>query len=447
LQDFALTIGFAVWVAFFAWRGYKKGVISAILGILSLFISYWVVYNYGSQYAAKLSFFGLRPPVSYFIAYPTLFFGVGFLITEVPLRLFPALVRKSLNARLGGMIIGGLNGVAIGLVVVWLAGLGEAFFKPDSEVDRHKLAAVTADDRLASVAEKFVVEAAGVSAKFSGFDEASIGGLTVAVKQPVVIAKSLQDVTRSASMQNLLNDADAMRMMANDDVASLIEHPQFEALMSEPGMQEFVELWRADVDSNTEGRADSIDSNSDTARSSEDTKAGIRSTSNRAEVFVANNLSFVWRRLQSLRGDPRFQEILNDESFRDLMLKNSTLGMLAHERFYELMILVMEETDSEASVDVEAIIDLQKAHQENRSASVANDERVLDEGATITGSGVQGSGVQGGSNQNPGAAIHIEGSYVPTLIYEWIDEGGNQQYSDYLNIPEDRRHSAKKHSL
>lgn len=377
----AVILGvFAAWVLFFAWRGYRKGVYAAILSLLGLAGAYVAVFLWGAKLAGMFNQLGIESPYAAFTAYPLLFILTSTAISEIPPAIFPALRKITIGTRLAGLLLGTASGALSGLFVVWFLGV-VAGAKADNS-DEEQVSAGLAHGLLQS-ANEFVATTVELGARGNGMSQEQARTLKAVVREPNSVGDGVQKLMQSQEMRSLMQSPDAIQMMARNDTGSLQRHSEFKALMGSDGMQQLTQVWQ------------------------QENAAGAE----QAEAFVAEQLSYVWRRLQYLKHDSRVKAIMQDEEFQKLAQENQPMALLSHPKFRELVGIVMENDIDMDKVDFSAL-----AEQELQSQREQSD------------------------NLEPS----IVKPYKAQSIYIWQDDSGNTQYSDYDSIPEHKRTNAKE---
>ena len=121
-MDWPVILFFAV-VAFFAYRGYKKGLLRSLSRVFSLLAGYAAAILFTEQVSAILApRFELEGMVSYIAAGLGLFFAAGITVSIVfwiIVQLLPAQDTPSTASAFGGLAIGSMVGVIVAIIAVW----------------------------------------------------------------------------------------------------------------------------------------------------------------------------------------------------------------------------------------------------------------------------------------------------------------------------------------
>lgn len=309
--------------------------------------------------------------------------------------LFPKWFEADKSTRLSGAAFGALSGVATGFLVIWCVSFAKAFTDDKTDVAESN----STQGTLESLASTAVESLTTVGMTVVGVEPEKAILLQSVVSAPKVLASSVNQVMKSEGLQRFMNNPYSQKLMATNDVGSLLSDPGFRALMAEPGMQNLSDLWADGKKQNAQSKT--------------------------ADVFMAEQLSFVWRRLQYLKHDPRVQEILRDPEVQALAVNQNPLAMVKNPKFMRLVGLVMDGQINTEDVDFLQFVGSEPFGSESpdrndaANFSESNDSSEEDEAPAI---------------QKP---------YQPTTIYKWRDEDGILKYSDYEGVPENKRNSAE----
>ena len=332
-MDWSLII-FIVVILFFAFRGYKKGLLKSLARILSVLAGYICAFLYTGQ-ALRIveANFPLQGIVAFLVASLALFFGAGLLVS-----LLFWLVRKllledesiSTASALGGAAVGSATGVLLAIVIVW-----SIAFVRDSR-PAAALAATTAANP--SKIEKLANRVAGkavASAMSLGSANPEVTRLTAAVAEaPADMVQRAQRLARSDDMNAILNDPRSQAALNSGDVEAVRQLPAFQRLVNDADLQALA---------SASGLLD------DAARNNQAVDAAL-----------ASRLTDIWGRAQRAKNNKRVQEIIGDTEFQQKIRSGNPLDLLSNDKLLELAdIIFADETDAAAAPD-QARVDAQQ---------------------------------------------------------------------------------------
>lgn len=363
----------------FGLRSFFKGVWHALFSLLGLISAYLVSFLVGP---AVFKAYAPGDPASLLIfggGMMGLFIGVSFFVSNLPMWVFPKLKEVSLHHRIMGAAVGCLAGAFCGLIFIWLYGVLQAM-TPSEEGPADP---VLQSDFLAKSSSKMVSSAvrAGISAATD--DPYTASATTAMVTKPHVMQKAMEELSSKPLLQEFWKDGESQFLMAEGDVDGLLKATSFRRLMEEPAVKTFIEESKPEDASQAQ-----------------------------AERYMAEQMSFVWRRMRTLRTDPRVIEILEDKEVRDLVDKQNPVALLGNKKVQELITIVMEPVESG---EVELSI---KPHEMSLSVGENTIESASKEQATT--------------------------AIKKTILYRWVDDTGRTRYTDEKSTPEDKKASAKK---
>ena len=392
-----LTIGFVIWVAYQTFRGFRKGFWVALLGILALVVAYLVAFYFGQnvvQWLSGLAQRGLLPmwfgQYASVIAYPIMYLVVIFIVRNVPLLLFPVMGKSSTLNAPAGAAVGAVSGVISGLFIVWfvalLADLSSNTPASDTQITSASKSAPVSDFDIRPIAASFVAKTAVLGVKATGGGAQTAAVIDAVIRKPQATFLGLQGLAKSREFKVLMNDPRTQSMMATNDVGSLMSSESFLRLMQLPEMDSLLAQTRMDG------------------------KTKVQATQ-----FFAEQLTFVWRRMQAIKHDPRVQEILSSPEFREAANGGSSASLMTNPKFQRLVAIVLEGRADPEDVDYTQFVD---------GDSIRTEPELTD----VTGDGI---------------ALEPE-PYVPEPVYKWRDDNGRIQYSDFDAIPKDKLNAAQR---
>ena len=301
---------FLVVVAFFAYRGYKNGLLSSLSRILSLLAAYTASILFSEQVSAILtSQFQLQGIVSYITAALGLFIAAGIIVSIVFRllgQLVPATESPSTASSCGGLAIGLMVGVIIAITAVWAFAFirdirSGSMLEERAQTDQSKIE--TLASRVAGKAITTVMSLSSVNPEVARLSAAII-------ETPAKFALHARQLTRSGDLQALLADPQNQAVMNSGDVNALRQLPAFQQLVNNP---DFLAL------------AESAGLLTDVA-----------AISASAEIILATRIIDIWGRVQRVKTDGRVQEILADPEFQRKVQSGNPVDLLTNPRLLEL---------------------------------------------------------------------------------------------------------------
>jgi len=381
-MDIATLIFIAV-VAFFAWRGYQKGLLQSVSRLLGWVVAYPAAIFFTKPFAkwliANTTLDGI---IVYFVAGTLIFIAVSLLVSlllNVAAKWIPETDFTERSSKVGGASVGTAIGAILGLLVVYLFSLihrpAVTLPAPVAAISDEESAytAPAADQyppapsisELASAKKSFIeasakklIGGAAATAVDVALDDPTTTQITRAfVEDPQVMLTHVQAMTNSGEMRELMSDARIQSMLTTGDVQGLMRDADFQAVMNNEHMRAL--MAQADVTS----------------------EEGVR---NAAEKMVQ-----AWSRVDRLKHDPRVIAIVTDPDFQQQLNSPNKLSLMMNPKLNQLTELIFS-ADSPAA------------------------------------NGMGGYQIQDGSGAAPTAAD----DKPKTIIYRWTDENGRVHYSD-----------------
>ena len=370
----------SICVLFCAFRAYKKGLWLTLLSVIAIVIAYVVSFIWGLPFASVLEAAGLNTLLAFPLALLLIFsFTVAFM-TYIPPLIFPRMKSMDDRQQKVGAVFGGFMGVLIGLVTIWGFTTASSLLALKANTDDRIPLEFTKEDTdiLASAASSLMSNAVRAGVNTVSDDAQKANAAAAFVAAPDEFAFAAQQVAQAPELKEFWLDGEAQFLMAHNDVEGVLANSKFKALMDVPGMQET--LLQAV------------------------TKEGI--VTEHGERYLAENMSYVWRRIRFLRSDPRLVAIVEDPEVKALIEKQNPMSLAANKKIQSLVKIVMEENDMENfdfSQDLESTPVPQKRkapQQENKNTA-------------------------------------------PVTIYKWKDDKGKTRYTDLENTPLEKREQAQ----
>ena len=352
-MDWPLVLFFAV-VAFFAYRGYKKGLLGSLSRVLSLLAGYTASILFTEQVSAILtSRFQLEGIVSFIAAALGLFFAAGIaviIIFWIITQLLPEQEAPSTASAIGGLVIGLMLGVIVAIVTVW----GFTFVRDFRGSPGLEEFAQTDRSEIEVLASRIAGKAATTAMSLSSVDP-EVARLSAAIiETPAAVSRHAQQLMNSNDLQALLADPQSQAVMDSGDANALRQLPAFQQLVNNP---DFLAL------------AKSTGMLTDSAESSAS-----------SEAILATQMTEIWGRMRQVQNDERVQEILDDPEFQQKVQSGNPLDMLTNPRLLELANIIFsdlevpESTGGEEPGDVQAESDLPKATKKKTKIYTWTDE-------------------------------------------------------------------------
>lgn len=405
-----ITVLFIAWVALYIYRGYKKGLWPMVLGLIGFIGAYAAAILWASDFAALLQTMGLGSVAAMITAVLVLFFGASFLLSTLPQFVFAAKFREE-NFKLPwfGAGVGALVGVVSGLILIWGYSLikSTVIDKPESPAALSNTASPSAEmtsdalekekEVLPELASKVVgkVASAGISAM--GTENMQTKAMGAMLQQPEEFVGGLKSLSRSPELREFINDKNVQYLMATNDVGSLMQTDSYKKLRDQQGMDQLIDM----VEPAGEGQG-----------------------SEQMDRLVAEKMTFVWRRMQYMKNDPRVQEILRDPEVHNLIQQQNPAALLVNPKVHKLIGIIMQDQPEMENFDFTQFIGTEIAPQVERENTPGMAERESDGEFT-------------------------EREYVapaprePDVIYKWYDDSGTVRYTDKKNVPSDKLDSAE----
>ena len=315
-MDWSLII-FLVVVAFFAYRGYKKGLVKSLSRVLSLLGGYLASILLTGQVAAIVaSLFQLRGIVPFIIAALFLFIAGGLIVSFLFLligKLIPENETPSTASSFAGATLGLGVGLIVALITVWTFTFARDV-RPEQQTSN---AGETHKSWIESLSNQIVGKAVNTALSMTSAEPKVIDLSTALVETPAVFALQAQRLANSNDLNTLLSDSRNQAVLNSGDVEALQKLPAFQQLVKNPDMLALA---------NSAGMMGE----------SADTTA--------FEGAVANQLIDIWGRVQRVQDNRRVQEILSDPEFQLKIQSNNPLDLLTNARLLELADIIFSDS-------------------------------------------------------------------------------------------------------
>lgn len=336
-MDISLIV-FCVTVAFFAYRGFRRGLGASLSRILGLLAGYGVAIIFTPSLSAWLQAeTELQGIAVFLLAGISLFLGGGLLVSlmfSLVARLFVKKQTLSTASSVGGGVVGILAGIVIGLTLVW--GLdflqtlqfaknaeNTAFAEQKSQkttTDDSKPASenpVVRDTRVAdgrdkkNAIEKAAAYVAGsavtVAAQAMNISPEMSQASKALIQSPGQTVVQMQRLFKSEPLTTLLNERHSQTLLQQGNTRAVVQLPAFQRLIEHP---DFSGLMQA---------------------------AGL---SVQSEEQIAVQLSRLWRRAQQVKNNPQLQDIMSDPAFLEQLQSGNPFALLTNPKLQTLADIV-----------------------------------------------------------------------------------------------------------
>ena len=387
------TIVFFGRLAFFTWRGYRKGFIGSITRILGWIVAYPAAIVFTKPVAGLLvQHTALDGLIVYFIAGASIFLivslAVSVLLSGIA-RLIPESEAINAGSKIGGASVGVLMGALVGLLAVYLLGLvltpkahvlpvqqsgGDTDYSSATDAAPHMNNQTAAnvpriqdlaqhnDSFIEASAKKLIGSAAATAVDLALHDQTTTQITKAFVQDPQSMLSHVQQVANNGQMKNLIADEKIQSILTTGDTHALMRDPGFKEMMNNPSVQAL--LSQSDV------------------------------TSDEGSEAAAEKMVAAWRRAQMIKHDPRVIAIINDPEFQQQLNSTNKLPLLANPKLNQLATIIFDNN-------------------------------------TIAANGMGSYEIQDVNENTPSTTTSgTEEEKPATTIYRWTDDNGQVHYSD-----------------
>lgn len=308
-MDWSLLI-FIVVMLFFAYRGYKKGLLKSLSRIFSLVAGYIAAILFTEQVSAVLeSQYQLQGIVWFLTAALVLFFGTALAVNILFwlfAKLLPATDSPSTASSLAGATVGLVIGVIAAIAIVWTyAFVRDIHFAEDADA-----VANLKPSKIESLASKVASKAVNTAMSMGSAKPEVINLSTALIASPVEIAQHAKRLSTSNDLIELLSDPGNQALLNRGDVAAVKNLPALRKLARNPDMLALAK---------SAGIVDDSANNSSAM-----------------ETALARQVTDIWGRIHRVSNDQRVQEILNDPEFQQKIQSGNPIDLLTNARLLEL---------------------------------------------------------------------------------------------------------------
>lgn len=387
------TIVFFALLAFFTWRGYRKGFIGSITRVLGWIVAYPAAIVFTKPTAKLLmQHTALDGLLVYFIAGSAIFLLVSFLVSlllNLLATLIPETDATQVGSRIGGASVGVLMGALVGLLVVYAISLvlapkaqplqheqtdaipltdnAETTSRaPATGVPHVRDLAKSNDSFIEASAKKLIGNAAATAVDLALDDKTTTQITKAFVENPQTMLTHVQQVANDGQMKNLMADEKIQSILTTGDTHALMRDPAFKELMNNPSVQALMS--QSDVNSEAGSQA------------------------------AAEKMVQAWNRVQTIKHDPRVIAIISDPEFQQQLNSSNKLPLMMNPKLNQLTEIIFSNKVAPAN------------GMGNYQVQDINEADANTASATQNASG--------------------EDSKPATTIYRWTDENGQVHYSD-----------------
>lgn len=287
-------LGICLWLVFAVYRGYRKGLLVGVSGVLGLLLAYPVCF-WGAEPLAGLfrNYLDMNWLTALILSVLGLYLGTALLVSG----LVKVLCKRSAMTSSGspfGAIFGFIWGVVSAAVFLWCLVLFKSALALDSPVSSLETRAVS-----------IVGKAVNAGIELSGLDGMHAAGAQAMLRDPEEFVESFRALAKSEAFRHFLNDPLAAERMAESDLQGLLSTPSYKTLTNQPAF------------------------------------ALLFDNMENAQEDVALRVMQGWQRMQVLKDDPEVGEILQDPEVKDLLEKGNPLLLLTNDKVQHLMERVM----------------------------------------------------------------------------------------------------------
>lgn len=311
---------FILVVVFFAWRGYRNGLLKSFARVLSLIAGYACAIVFTGPMSAQVeSRFDLQGIAAFITASAILFIGASSAVMLLFWLIQKLLVKRetpTTASAIGGAAVGSLVGLLLAVIIVW----GFGFVRGMSTVEAPGSVAQTRPGGIEGLANRVASKAVD-SALSLGSVNPEVARLSAAlVESPGEIAQRSQRLMQSEALTRLLGDPANRNILDSGDYAAVEQLPAFQQLLRDQDLQALMV---------STGMA-------------QEAQANNRSV----DAELARQFTDIWQRAQRVKNDQRVQAILSDPEFQRKIQSGNPLDLLSNARLLELADIMFEDSDA-----------------------------------------------------------------------------------------------------
>jgi uncharacterized membrane protein required for colicin V production len=391
------TLIFFALLAFFTWRGYRKGFIGSITRVLGWIVAYPAAIIFIKPAAELLKqHTALDGLLVYFIAGSTIFLLTSLLVSLL-LNFLASLIPENhatqIGSKIGGASIGVLMGALVGLLVVYVIGMALTPAAPVLQQEQQITGVPTIhnserllttmvphvrdvhkrNDSFIEASAKKLMGNAAATAVDAVLDDKTTAQITKAfVEDPQSMLTHVQQAANDGQIKDLMADEQIQSVLTTGDSNALRRDPGFQTLMNNPNVQAL--LAQSDINSETGAQA------------------------------AAEKMVQAWSRAQTIKHDPRVIAIISDPEFQRQLNSPNKLQLMMNPKLNQLTEIIF----SSGSMAANGM-----GNYEVQDISATGAVNTAHEAKNRVGAN------SAGTDAKPAITI-----------YRWTDENGQVHYSD-----------------
>ena len=303
-----LAVIACVWVLWGAWRGYKRGAVRVLAGVLSLLLGYVACFLWGWPLAQSLS-----GKVTPFLQWPIAAGGIFLVVALVVNLLFwPLAKRYKQSAATAWLGVAGNSAMATVMLMaaLWGAGLVAGAIPSPNIKSVLQQIGYSAEHPLVRISNAVMSRFIGVGLRLVGASDEQVKAGVVLAQTPAAGVMNLQAVSGSNETKALLHSEPLKQAIANGDVEQLIQHPDFVAFSQQPGMESMIALVPRD---NGESQAQAL----------------------------ATTMVDVFQRVEHIKQSDETRKVLEDPEIQAIMQSGDTARLMTQPKMQPLLAAIM----------------------------------------------------------------------------------------------------------
>lgn len=315
-MDWSLVIFITV-IVFFAYRGYRKGLLKSLSRVISLVAGYIAAILYTRQFSTVVE---TQTPLEGLVALATasvLLFFVAALAVSLIFWLIgitiPERTNSTTTSSIGGATVGLLTGVIVSVIIVW----GFAFLR-DMQTETELAESVKPNkSTIESIVNRAASKAVKTALSLADAKPAITQMSAALIESPGEIAQQAKRLAGSKDLSALLGDPENQAVLNSGDVEAVKALPAFQQLVNNPDMQ-------------------ALAKSAGMLNQSADSSASV-------DAALADQLTDIWARMQRVKNDQRVQEILSNPEFQKKVQSGNPLDLMTNARLLELADIIFED--------------------------------------------------------------------------------------------------------
>ncbi|TQV70951.1 DUF4124 domain-containing protein [Aliikangiella marina] len=308
-MDFSFII-FLVIVCYFAYSGYKSGFFSVLSNVISIPAAYLITLFYTQDFALWLKNFSLFEGLIAYLAAGAILFTLTLVSFFILFNVIRKLVlnpehKDSQLAAVTGGILGAGVGVFIGILAVW-------FSSTVTELLSEKMA--QSNSGSSSFTDKVQTMASSTISKVTTelSDDNAVSDLTSnLLANPGEQIKRFNQVLDKGYFQELFYSNQAREALDSKNAGQLFQTPAFKKLVNDPDFRSLA------------------------------TALKVADTSEELDKQVAIKITQVWAQIDSVKSDPRFQQLTQDPEVTQMINQRNVFKIMNSAKIEELLSVIV----------------------------------------------------------------------------------------------------------